>query len=86
MQDNIRPFVLKLLGKKSRLPKDFDDADDFIKAGIVDSIGIIKFILELESRFNIEITETDIESDGFRSVQGLVTMINRKMTTRTELG
>ncbi len=85
MQDSTRSFVLGLLEKKSRLPKNFDDASDFIKAGIVDSVGIIKFILELESRFDVEITDTDIESDGFRSVQGLVTMINRKITTGAEL-
>lgn len=79
MQNDIRLFVLGLLEKKSRLPKDFDDASDYIKAGIVDSIGIIKFILELESRFDIEIVDTDIESDEFRSVQGLVAMISRKL-------
>lgn len=85
MQDSVRPFVLELLKKKSRLPKEFDDASDFIKTGIVDSVGIIKFILELESRFDIEITETDIESAEFRTVQGLVAMIKRKMTNRAEL-
>lgn len=80
MQDSIRSFVLALLEKKSRLPKGFDDASDFIEAGIVDSVGIIKFILELESRFDIEISEADIESGEFRTVQGLVAMIERKTT------
>jgi acyl carrier protein len=84
MQDRIRSFVLALLEKKSRLPKGFDDASDFIKTGIVDSVGIIKFILEIESRFDIDIAETDIESDEFRSVRGLVAMIDRKMTRRAE--
>lgn len=78
MQDSIRTFVLMLLEKKSRLPKGFDDASDFIKMGIVDSVGIIKFILEIESRFDIDITEADIESDDFRTVRGLVAMIDRK--------
>jgi acyl carrier protein len=84
MQDSIRTFVLALLEKKSRLPKSFDDASDFIKAGIVDSVGIIKFILELESRFDIEISEADIESDEFRTVRGLVALIERKMTGRAK--
>jgi D-alanine--poly(phosphoribitol) ligase subunit 2 len=79
MQDSIRSFVRELLENKSRLPKDFDNTSDFIQIGIIDSIGIIKFILELESRFNIEILDTDIESDEFRSVQGLTAMINRKV-------
>jgi len=80
MPDSIRSFVRELLEKKSRLPKGFDDTTDFIQTGIMDSIGIIKFILELESRFDIEITDTDIESDEFRSIQGLVAMIHRKVT------
>ncbi|MFA6180219.1 MAG: acyl carrier protein [Candidatus Methylopumilus sp.] len=79
MQNDIRLFVLGLLEKKSRLPQGFDDATDYLKAGIIDSIGIIKFILELESRFDIEIVDTDIEADEFRSVQGLVAMISRKL-------
>lgn len=79
MQNSIRSFIVELLEKKSSLPRDFNDTTDFIKAGIVDSIGIIKFILELESRFDIEITETDIESNEFRSVQGVIAMIKRKM-------
>jgi len=78
-QQEIHVFIRGLLQKKSRLPKDFDDDTDYIKAGIVDSIGIIKFILELESRFDIEIADTDMESDEFRSVQGLVAMIQRKV-------
>ncbi len=85
MQDTIRLFVLELLEKKSRLPNEFDDTSDFIKAGIVDSIGIIKFILELESRFDIEITGTDIESDEFRSVQGLAGLISRKINSVEDL-
>lgn len=82
MQDSVRTFVLALLEKKARLPKEFDDASDFIKMGIVDSVGIIKFILELESGFDIEITEEDIESDDFRTVRGLVSVIDRKIIAR----
>lgn len=84
MQDSIRAFVLALLEKKSRLPKGFDDASDFIKAGIVDSVAIIKFILEIESGFDIEISESDIESDDFRTVRGLVAMIDRKTQVRAK--
>lgn len=80
MHEGIHSFVLGLLKKKSRLPADFNDASDYIKVGIVDSIGIIKFILELESQFDIEINDEDIESDDFRSVAGLVKLISRKVT------
>ena len=78
MHDDIRPFVLALLEKKAKLPAGFDDFSDFVTAGIVDSIGIIKFVLQLESQFGIEISDADIESSAFRTVQGLVEMIRRK--------
>ncbi|MDY7537139.1 Gfo/Idh/MocA family oxidoreductase [Undibacterium sp. RTI2.1] len=80
----IKSFILRLLEKKSKLPEKFNDGSDFIKEGIVDSIGIIKFILELESRFDIEINETDIETDDFRSVRGLVGLIRNKLTTKAK--
>jgi D-alanine--poly(phosphoribitol) ligase subunit 2 len=78
VHDDIRQFVLALLQKKARLPAGFDDFTDFVTAGIVDSIGIIKFVLQLESRFEIEILDSDIESPAFRTVRGLVEMIGRK--------
>lgn len=81
MQNDIRVFVLSLLEKKIKLPNNFDDSTDFIQAGIVDSMSIIKFILELESKFDIEITDANVESNDFRSVKGLVNMISRKIST-----
>ncbi|WP_076591582.1 acyl carrier protein [Herminiimonas arsenitoxidans] len=81
MQNDIQLYVLALLQKKSRLPKDFDDASDFISTGIIDSIAIIKFILALEEKFDIEITDSDLESEQFRSVQGLAMMISKKTGT-----
>lgn len=81
-QVNARPLVLSLLEKKTKLPIGFDDATDFIAAGIVDSIGIIKFVLELESQFGIELLDSDIESAQFRNVRGLLEMIGQKTANR----
>jgi D-alanine--poly(phosphoribitol) ligase subunit 2 len=74
----IQPFVLALLGRKGALPAGFDEATDYIAAGIIDSIGIIKFVLELESHFGIEIGPQDIESAAFRTVRGLTNLITCK--------
>jgi acyl carrier protein len=79
-QDDPRPFLLSLLSRKAKLPAGFGEATDYIEAGIVDSIGVIKFVLELESRFGIAIDEHDIESASFRTVRGLAAMIDRKRT------
>ncbi|PKB19951.1 acyl carrier protein [Janthinobacterium sp. 64] len=78
MQDDIRAFILTLLARKSPLPADFNDDDDFLAAGIIDSMAIIKFILELEARFDITLDDDDIESQQFRSVRGLLALIDNK--------
>ena len=78
MQDDIRAFILTLLARKSPLPSDFTDDDDFLAAGIIDSMAIIKFILELEARFDITLDDDDIESQQFRSVRGLLALIDNK--------
>jgi D-alanine--poly(phosphoribitol) ligase subunit 2 len=77
-QGAARPYILTLLARKAQLPAHFDDATDFIAAGVIDSIGIIKFVLELESHFGVEIGAEDIESDEFRTLGGLIGMIDRK--------
>lgn len=79
MQDTVHSFILALLAKKSPLPADFTDDSDFLAAGIIDSMAIIKFILELEARFDIALSDEDIESDRFRSVRGLAALIGEKI-------
>ncbi len=76
---DIQKFIESLLQKKGKLPPDFDDSSDFIAAGIVDSIGTIKFVLEIESRFGIEILDADLESGRFRTLRGLTAMIAAKL-------
>ncbi|NTW99190.1 MAG: acyl carrier protein [Geobacteraceae bacterium] len=79
MTDSIRQFVVKSIQKKSKLPKGVDvDSFNYIDSGYVDSLGIIKFVAEIESTYDIEISDSEIESSEFRTVGGLVSIITRK--------
>ena len=83
MTDSIRQFVLQLIGKKAKLPPGVDvDSFNYIDSGHVDSIGIIKFVVAIEAQFYIEISEADIESPEFRTVGGVVSIINRKLASK----
>ena len=83
MTDSSRQFVLRLIGKKRKVPKDGDiDSFNYIDSGHVDSIGIIKFVVAIESDFDIEISEADIEFPEFRTVGGLVSIISRKIASK----
>jgi len=79
MKEDVHNFILELLERKSPLPKDFDDNSDFIDAGIIDSIQIIKFVLDLEAKFGVEITDDEIVSQDFRNVRGLTNLIYSKI-------
>lgn len=78
--DAIRAYLIGLIEAKGRLPAGIDvDGFNYIDSGHVDSIGIIKFVLGIESRYGIEIGEEDMMSTGFRTVGGLVAMIAGKL-------
>jgi predicted dehydrogenase/acyl carrier protein len=81
-QREIRAVILDLLQKKSALPATFNDDTDFFAAGVIDSMGIIKFVIALEAHFDIAIDEADLESCTFRSVSGLVNIVQAKLKVR----
>lgn len=83
MTDSITQFVIGLIEKKGKLPQNEDIlAFNYIDSGYVDSIGIIKFVVEIEAKYEIEITEADIESNEFRTIGGLIYIINKKIAGR----
>ena len=51
----------------------------FLDAGHIDSISIINFIMEIEDAFQISLSPEDTQSDEFRTVSGLVSMVEKKM-------
>lgn len=83
----IQEFVLQLIEKDFSLPGGIDiESFSYIDKGYVDSIGVIKFVLDIESQFGIEISESDMESTGFRTVGGIVSIINRQLACATNEG
>jgi acyl carrier protein len=79
----IRLFIAELLIKHgykmpqfpSYMPMNFD----YIRAGIVDSLGLLEWVLELEDEFKVELSDDDVASVEFRTVDGLTNLIERKM-------
>ncbi|MDR0454154.1 MAG: acyl carrier protein [Deferribacteraceae bacterium] len=82
MSDNVKEFILKYLGKKGSLPVGIDiDTFNYIDTGYIDSMGMVKFLLELEKRFDIEITEADTLNKDFKTVGGLTKLINGRINS-----
>jgi acyl carrier protein len=54
-----------------------DDAS-LIKAGILDSVGILALISFLEERFEITVTDDEVEPENLESVDAITAFITRK--------
>ncbi|MEI8129297.1 MAG: acyl carrier protein, partial [bacterium] len=77
--EEIKDFILKYISKKGKLPKDIDvDKFNYIDTGYIDSMGLIKFVVELEQKFDVQITDDDMILPEFRTIGGLVESIKRK--------
>ncbi len=47
-------------------------------SGHIDSFGIIHFIMAIEEEFNIQLLPEDTESEEFRTIGGLIKIIENK--------
>ena len=75
----IKNFLLKLLKKRSPLPKNFNERKYlYIDSGHIDSLALIKFISQIEKKYKIIFTAKDTESKEFRTIAGLTKLILKK--------
>lgn len=52
---------------------------DYLQEGLVDSYGLLSLISEIESRFSITFNSTDLESPKFRTIGGLIGILESKV-------
>ncbi len=79
MRDEVLEYIVTLLEKKKPIDRDIVVEElRYIEKGYVDSLGLMKFIVQIEDRFGIEILEDDMVSEEFSTVGGLVKIILEK--------
>ncbi len=74
--------ILSLLEKRGPVPGDNEDeqrAYPYLLAGHIDSLGVISFITEIEGHYDITLDPEDTQSYEFRTVGGLVDLLDRKL-------
>jgi acyl carrier protein len=89
LRAQIKEFIVALLTKKAALPGAINtesalEAFRYLDYGQIDSLGLVKFIYEIEERFNIELSAEDTQSDQFRSVAGLIDLVTAKIGTTNQ--
>lgn len=60
----------------------FNDANDcfFWKDGLIDSMGLIKFSVLVESEFGISLSSEDYADERFKHLHGLAEIVDQKLT------
>jgi D-alanine--poly(phosphoribitol) ligase subunit 2 len=62
-----------------------DSADvDLLETGLIDSIGLVELILQLEDRFGISLPMDSLEIDDFRSINRIAHLVTRLSTIPLE--
>jgi len=46
-------------------------SDDLFKLGVLDSFSLVDFVSILESQFNIQIGDSDVNPENFRSIEAI---------------
>ena len=81
MTKKIYDEIVSLLEKRGPLQGNSDQEIrdyKYLDAGHVDSLNIMQFILEIEESFGISLSAEDTQSDEFRTIGGIITLVERK--------
>lgn len=63
---------------KDILPKvDFENSDDLVDDGVLDSLDIVSIISELSSNYDIEIPSDEITPENFNNAEAILAMVER---------
>ena len=75
--DLIMEFIKNQLVRENTM-KNIGKGDDLIESGIIDSLGILKLLEFLESKFSINIADEELIPENFESIESIESFISRK--------
>lgn len=58
-------------------PERIETEMDLLNSGIIDSLGLLKLIAWLETRFDVGIDDTDLDPENFRSLATIAEFVTR---------
>ena len=57
---------------------ELSDGDDLLKRGIVDSLGFVELVEEVESRFGVQVQDVEITEENFGSIDSIARYVESK--------
>jgi acyl carrier protein len=56
------------------------DDDDLLEAGVLDSLGFIELVEEVQTRFSISVQDVDITEENFGSIASIARYVEERRT------
>lgn len=54
------------------------DGDDFLRLGVIDSLGFVELVEEVQSRYGVAVEDLEITEENFGSIDAIVAFVERK--------
>lgn len=54
------------------------DGDDLLRQGVVDSLGFVELVEEVQSRFQITVEDIEVTEENFGSIDAITGFVERK--------
>jgi acyl carrier protein len=85
MIDDIKTVVLNYIAENLQYRAtvgSLKETDSLLKAGLIDSVGVLELVAFLEASFAIEVSDADVLPENIDSVAGIVAFVQRKLAVR----
>ena len=70
--------IIKILNKFGRVNPNVKNSYNFIESGFIDSLNLLRFISEIEKKFQITLDDNYTNSKKFGEIGDLIKKINQK--------
>ena len=77
VRDEIRAYIQENF-LYMRPDLDLQDDDDLLGLGVIDSLGFVELVEEVQARYGVQVSDVEITEDNFGSVGAIVAFIDRK--------
>lgn len=77
MNDILLKYIKEQL-LNNEIEDDFDDSEDLLGSGILDSLGMVQLIAFVENEFNVQVGPEDMVIENFMTVSHIVCYVQGK--------
>jgi acyl carrier protein len=75
--NGVHQKLTELFSKNLSLEVPFADTD-LVGTGLLDSLGLVELLAQLEETFGVSISTDDLELENFRSIDSIAVFVSRR--------